>query len=166
MPVSDYTPSIEDVGARLFSRTKTKGGQEAGTFNPSTAEERDKTRPTAEQVMALISENVDTIAGEFGADIPDAPGDDPARFRKGVKSLVTLAVAMDVELNFYAEQVATGRSPYRDMKTLFDSRHKALLGAIFPGDGDGGPGGPQTEGEGYASYGGFPWNGLGMDQPL
>lgn len=164
MPVSDYTPAVADVAAIIRARTKTAGGAEAGTFNPADAPEQDRTRPTAEGVQSIINSTIGDLTAAFGADIPDAPGDDPALYRTGVRQLAALGAALDVELTYFPEQVATGRSPYAQMKTRYDDRLKRLTGVIFPsssgGDGGGGLGAQVPS----PSAGGFPTTAIGMEQ--
>lgn len=164
MPVSDYTPTVADIGAILRARTKTASGSEAGTFNPANADAGDQTRPNAEQVTSLIEDVVADVQAEFGVDIPDAEGDDPDLYRKSVRRFGALGVAMLVELTYFPEQVATGRSPYAQLKQLYDDRRKRLLGALFPGGDDGGAG-PLAPGEGLPSGGGFPTTAIGMETP-
>lgn len=164
MPVSDYTPTVADVAAILRARTKTVGGEEAGTFNPEGAPQQDRTRPTAEQVTSLINSTLGDVSASFGADIPDAPGDDPALYRTSARKLAALAVALEVELSYFPEQVATGRSPYAQLKALYDDRSKRLLGVIFPGSG-GGDGGGVAAQVPMPSAGGFPTTAIGMEFP-
>lgn len=168
MPVSDYTPQVSDVGAILRARTKTASGSEAGTFNPADAAAGDRTRPTAEEVTSLIEDAVSDVQSEFGVVIPDAPitdeNDDPDLYRKSVQRFAALGTALLVELTYFPEQVATGRSPYAQLKQLYDDRRKRLLGVLFPGGDDGGSG-PLAPGEGLPSGGGFPTTAIGMETP-
>lgn len=167
MPVSDYTPTPATVGSWLRSRTKTQGGAEAGAFNPAAWWDDNSgrgTRPTAEQVQLLIDDFFPPFAAVFG-EVPDAPGEDPEAYRKAVARLASLGVALEVELTYWPEQVATNRSPYTQLKALYDERYKgmlAVLGLDRDDDGSIDPGG--IEG-GFPSYGGFPLTGIGMEFP-
>lgn len=166
MPVDDFTPTVADVGAILRARTRTAAGSLAGTFNPEAAAEGEQTTPTAEQVESLIEDVISDVQAEFGTDIPDAPvdehNDDPDLYRKAVRRLAALGTALQVELTYWPEQVATGRSPYAQLKTLYDERRKRLLGILFPGAEDGGG---TVSGALDASGGGFPTTAIGMEFP-
>lgn len=163
MPVSDYTPTVDAVAAYLRARTKTLGGQEAGTFAPAASAEDEKTRPSFEQVTEAIGTSVGEIAGAFGSDIPDAPGSDIGAYRSAAQSLAALGAALIVELSYFPEQIPTGRSPYIQLKDLYDSRFENLKDTLFPDPDDGGS--PPLEGEGFPSYGGFPCTAIGMEHP-
>lgn len=63
MPVSDYTPGLDDVGAIDIARTRNANGAETGTFSPDT-------RPTDTQVTKLIGQALDDIRPALGEDIP------------------------------------------------------------------------------------------------
>lgn len=169
MPVSDFTPTVAAVGSVLRARTKTQGGAEAGTFNPAAAWEDgsgDGTRPTQEQVTELISDAMVDIVGAFGSDVPDAPGDDPDAYRTAVARLAAVGVALEVELGYFPEQVATGRSPYAQLKELYDGRFKRLVGLISEAKGgDASDDSPANVGSGLPSWGGFPETGIGMEHP-
>lgn len=167
MPVSDYTPEVADVAAFLRARTKTNGGSEAGTFTPADAAEGSRTRPSEEQVTSLIGEVAPDIVGSFPSDIPDAPGDDPELYRKAVARLWALGTALAVELTYFPEQVSTNRSPYAQLKALYDERFKRLSGLIARATGSGDPDGAGGEPGGslLPSGGGFPETAIGMEHP-
>lgn len=162
MPVTDYKPSVATVGAWLRARTKTKGGAEAGTFNPAASADQDKTRPTSEEVQLLIDDQFPTFSAVFGL-IPDSPDpDNPDAYRQAVAKLAALGVALEVELTYFPEQVATRRSPYPELKELYDQRFGEMTSLL----------GVQTDtgdvvpaGAGYPSYGGFPDTAIGMEFP-
>lgn len=160
MPTSDFTPTVDMVGAILRARTKTAGGSEVGTFNS-------ETRPTDVEVQDLAQTAVADLMDAVGPDIADAPGDDPDAYRNGAKRLAALGTAMLVELTYWPEQVATGRSPYAQLKTLYDDRLKRLVGLLFPGSGDAGSGGAGAGpgAEALPSGGGFPTTAIGMEFP-
>lgn len=106
MPVSDYTPDPNDVAVLLRSRTGDSGGNEAGIFT-------DSTTPTRAQVESQIKDVVDEVYPKFGQDIPDALGSEKDALRRTAKRAVVLGAAALVEISFFPEQVATGRSPYK-----------------------------------------------------
>lgn len=157
MPVSEYTPTVEEVAALLRARTKTRGGSEAGTFNPEAATDAEKTRPTEEQVDKLRDLALDKVSGVIGADID-------ADFHSMAKQTTALRTAMLIELSYFPEQVATQRSPYVQLKEMFDDCWSDLLSLM--GIGQDSDGDPVALGAGYPSYGGFPLTALGMEQPL
>lgn len=156
MPVSDYTPVLEAVAAHIPTRTRTEGGNEAGTFNPAAADEEDRTRPTAEQATAAITNALGTISGTIGIDIPEENFEAAA-------SVAALRAAMLIELRYWPEQVATGRSPYAQLKELYDEQWKDLLSSMGIASDDGGGAVPATAG--YPSGGGFPETAIGMEHP-
>jgi hypothetical protein len=115
-------------------------------------------------VTLLIDDQFPTFSAVFGV-VPDAPGDNPDAYRQAVAKLAALGVALEVELTYFPEQVATGRSPYEQLKALYDERFKQMLSLLGLDTDDSGtldPGG--LEG-GYPSYGGFPTTAIGMEHP-
>lgn len=166
MPVSDYTPDVAEVGAILRSRTITKARGEAGTFNPASVEEAARTRPTAEQVETLIQESMDAITPIFGTDIPNGPNpEDPHVYRRGARRLAALGTALLIELGYFSEQVATGRSPYEQLLALYTTRSSNLMAVLgIDKDDSGTPDAGGVEG-GYPSGGGFPTTAIGMEHP-
>lgn len=108
MPVDDYTPEVQDVADHLSARTRDKNGAEAGTFNSDT-------RPTDEQVERLITKAAGTVSLRIGDDIP-------AALFEEAQDVVALRAAMLVELDFYPEQVSSDRSPYAELKELYDEQ--------------------------------------------
>ena len=105
MPVSDYTPSVQEVADQIVSRTKDKYGAEIGTFNLDT-------RPTDTQVNRLITEHIGDVANVLGSEIP-------TELREDAKIVVAERVAMAIELDFFPEQVNSNRSPYKQLKEQF-----------------------------------------------
>lgn len=102
----DWVPNVSDVGAQLRSRTKDRNGNELGTFTS-------ETRPTDTQVAVLARSATGRVEDAVGMTIP-AGMEDRAR------DVAALGTALLVELAYYPEQVATGRSPYTELKTLYD----------------------------------------------
>lgn len=164
MPVSDYTPTVDQVAAFIRARTKTQGGKEAGTFNPAAAWEDgsgDGTRPTTEQVDEVIGNTLPKLVGVLGVDIPDAPGDDPDIYRDAAQRVAALRAAAFIELTYWPEQVNAGRSTYPQLKELLDEEWEQLLTDLGIGTDAGG--GAVTADAGYPSYGGFPETAIGME---
>ena len=116
MPTSDYAPSVDDIGALLRARTKDNTGTEVGTFNANT-------RPTDAQVSSEIQGGLDDVAMVVGTDIPQATF-------AYAREVAKIATALRVELGYFPEQVNTGRSPYPQLKQMFDDKIKMLLTAV------------------------------------
>lgn len=116
---ADWAPTTKEVGARLRARLTTQYGGELEDFD-------DTTRPTGDQVEDLILQEVDTLGDVIGFNL------DP-RFWPAARRLVVIGTAMAVELGYYPEQVATGRSPYDRLKELYDDRLAALKTAVENG---------------------------------
>jgi hypothetical protein len=129
VPISDYTPSLADVGALLRDRTVDAGGNEVGTFTPTT-------RPTDVQAQILINQSANDAYLLFGEDIPDAPGNpasptyDPNALRNAAKSAVEFHAAALIELSHFGEQVARGNSPYPQYEASWEAQSKRVQSAI------------------------------------
>lgn len=106
MPVDEYTPTVENVGALLRARTKSMGDQELGTFT-------EETRPTDSQVSELIRQATGRISLLVGDDVPVA-------LQQEVKDAAVLGTALLIELSYFPEQVASGTSAYDEYKELYD----------------------------------------------
>lgn len=130
MPSTDWAPAVAAVGARLRSRTKDRDGNELGTFT-------DTTRPTGDEVERLIAEEAGNVADVVGDDLD-------IKFWERAAAVTVLGTAAAVELTYFPEQVATGRSPYDQLKTLYTERLGNLKTAVEAGGGD-------TPGEGDAT---------------
>jgi hypothetical protein len=157
VPVSDYTPSVASVAAYIRARTKTRGGAEAGTFNPAAAAETDKTRPTAEGATEEINNALEDVSSIVGEDVA-------VEHRALAKRVVALRGAMLIELSYFTEQVNSGRSSYPQLKELYDEQWENLLTALGISTDAGG--GAVPIGAGYPSSGGFPSTAIGMEQPF
>lgn len=156
MPVSEYTPAATDVAAYLRARTKTRGGKEAGTFNSETVIDSDRTRPTSEQVDVEIGNALGDITAVIGEDIP-------ALYFQPARRVSALRTALLIELTYFPEQVATGRSPYAQLKELYDEAWENLLTGMGISVDQGG--GAVSVDAGFPSYGGFPTTAIGMEHP-
>lgn len=155
MPVSDYTPTVDSLGALLRARTKTKGGAEAGTFNPeASVGTSEETRPTAEGVEEQIATALGDISGIIGVDLE-------AKYVEPARRVAALRAALLIELSYWPEQVNSDRSPYDQLKVLYDEAWANLLASMGISLDD--DGGPATVDAGYPSYGGFPSTGIGME---
>lgn len=132
-----WTPTVAAVGALLRARTKTTDGVEAGTFTEAT-------RPTATQVAELIETAVSDVIGaveEHSVVISDGTTIIEEYAYSAAEGSAVVKAAMLIELSYFPEQVATGRSPYDQLKDLYEQRlmHlRRLLGAAGDGSGSGG----------------------------
>lgn len=148
MPTSDYTPSVDEVASIMKARTKTAFGAEAGTFT-------DTTPVTADRVSELIREATDEVAPVFGPDIPDGPDpDDPDTLRRGVKRVVQLLAAANVELDMWPEQAQQQGSAYRLYLERATAIRKTLIEAVS--EAGGGGAGESVAGSDPAAQGSFP----------
>lgn len=116
MPTSDWPVTVAAVGSILRARTRDTQGNELGTFTPDT-------RPTDAQVTSLISNAVGDLASAVGPDLPESLWAQAA-------VVATYKTAMLVELSYFPEQVATGRSPYEQLQGLYRDALKSLSIAV------------------------------------
>jgi len=131
MPTSDWPVGVAAVGSILRARTRDTQGNEVGTFTPDT-------RPTEDQVASLINTAVGDLASSVGADLPETLWAQAA-------VVASYKGAMLVELSYFPEQVATGRSPYEQLRALYLEALAALklgLSSSAPGSAPGDPDAP------------------------
>lgn len=122
MPTADWLPPVAAVGAVLRSRTKDDEGVEMGTFTPDT-------RPTGDQTSELIDQAQADVAAEVG-DVPEV-------LWPAARRVTALGAALQVELTYFPEQVATGRSPYEQLRDQYRdalTRLTAQVGEVNSGD--------------------------------
>jgi hypothetical protein len=122
-------PTIASVAALLRARTKITGGKEQGTFTEST-------RPTANEVDNLIDEALDEVLGKIAVPKEGTPLEGRAR------GAIALYAAILIELSYWPEAVASGKSPLVAYEKLYASRVKALIAESETGkpQGEGGVG--------------------------
>lgn len=130
MPTSDYIPDVASVGALLRARTRDTNGAEVGTFT-------EQTRPTGDQVLSIVRTATTDLASAVGPDLEP-------QWHGAAQQLAVYRAAALIELSFYPEQVATGRSPYAQYLALYESSLAALRTAIEDAGGDV-PGDPGEE---------------------
>lgn len=117
VPVGEMLPEVIDVADLLQSRTRsTVGGALLHTFT-------DKTEPTDERVYRHIDKAYDRVRARTG------PITDPDLIEEA-RQLVTLYAAMMVELTHYSEQINTDKSPYKELKKLYDEGMAALVESL------------------------------------
>lgn len=123
MPSSNWPVGLENVGTLLRTRTTDSQGNQLGTFT-------DDTRPTGAQVSQLITTATGDVASAVGSDLEEALWAQAA-------TVVSYRAAMLVELTFFPEQVALGRSPYEQLRELYTDSLAALVAAaagVAPGE--------------------------------
>ena len=101
-----YLPTLADIGAIMRARTKTVNGDEIGTFN-------DETRPTGEEVNRIILQAANDVTAPIDTDIP------VTAYRWATQAIIYRAAKL-IEISYFPEQIATGRSPYPEYNALFD----------------------------------------------
>jgi len=101
-----YLPTLADIGAIMRARTKTVNGDEIGTFN-------DETRPTGEEVNRIILQAANDVTAPIDTDIP------VAAYRWAQQAIIYRSAKL-IEISYFPEQIATGRSPYPEYNALFD----------------------------------------------
>lgn len=117
LPVeAEYYPTLAQVARHLASRTRDQYGAIRGTFD-------DKTSPKGGLVSSLIPEAAEKVADVVGDVVPD-------EFLDDARNLVALRTAMQVELDFFPDQINTNRSPYQQLSDLFDKESALLAQAI------------------------------------
>jgi len=121
----NYFPTVRNVGSKLMSRTKDQFGNLCGTFTTETT-------PTNDQVESVIEGIITEIADVIGDKVPEELIDD-------AQNVTALRAAMQIELDFFSDQVNTGRSIYPQLKDQYDLALKNLSVAVNEygtGDGD------------------------------
>jgi hypothetical protein len=121
-PGIDEWPTTSDVAAILRSRTQDEFDNEIGEFT-------DSTRPTGDEVEALIAQAASMVLSRTGSlsELPCARADD---VRSSARYLISIQTAMLIELGYFPEQVNTDRSPYEHMRDLFNTNFDELLRAV------------------------------------
>ena len=124
MPSSDYEPTIDEIGARMFARTlDSSTGKRTGTFSATTT-------PSATAVGALIEDALAVVEAAVGQDLDGA-------FLKSAKTCVIWHTAMLIELSYFPESTEEGDSAYKSYEARYEDALKHLKEAINvdrPGD--------------------------------
>lgn len=113
MPDPAWVPTVDQVGSLLRARTKDTNGVEQGTFVDENT--TPGTRPTAQQAQAMISVAAQDVVSELGMTLPDPVADI-------AMNVVALGAAALIELTFFPEQVASGKSPYRELNERYTAQ--------------------------------------------
>lgn len=112
----EWMPTPEEVAPLVRARLKNTGGAEVATFTDSGT-----TRPSRSQVLELIRQAVGDVQARVGTV--------PPILESIAKYIAALGTAMLIELSFFPEQVAQGRSPYDQYEKMYDKRIAALIEA-------------------------------------
>lgn len=112
---AEYAPTVAEVAAYIRARTKDPNGVELGTFTADT-------RPTDAEVTTIIQNAAGKVAARFGDTVAA-----PLAF--AAREVVALRAAMIVELSFFGDQIQAGRSPYTELKDLYEENYQQLLDA-------------------------------------
>lgn len=131
---TNYTPGLGDVGALIHSRTVDGNSNELGTFTAATT-------PTADQVARLINKATGHVTDRIGSSIP------PSLWTSAAE-VIAIRAAMLVELSYFANQISADRSPYGELKKLYDEGLAALVAAWKALGPDGEPGTADDVGQG------------------
>lgn len=115
MPQFDWEPTPKDVGSVLRARTVDDDGNELGTFN-------DNTRPTGDGVQDLIETQCSIIDADSG--------EVPERLFVTARRVAALGTACLVELTYFPNEVASGRSPYEHLNLRYLADLKRLIEGI------------------------------------
>lgn len=108
--VRDWRPLVSDVGELIRTRTIDTSSNELGTFTEAT-------RPTYEQASRIVDQAVDKLEAKFGPVMK-------AELEGAARTVVALRAAMLIELSFFGEQIAAGRSPYPQLYVLYEEALK------------------------------------------
>lgn len=109
-----WLPTVAEVALHVRARTRTRGGQQVGTFTVDTI-------PTDLEVRNLIVQAAERIFGRLG--------NVPANLTATASSAAAVLAAMLIELSYFPEQINSDRSSYRELKKLFDEDMKTLIEA-------------------------------------
>jgi hypothetical protein len=106
-------PTVDQVAALLRARTQDQHDDEIGTFTSDT-------RPTDEQVEALIVQASSVVYGTTGS-LDDLQCSNAEDIQTQSAHWIALFAAMLVELSYFPEQVDSDRSAFQYYKELWDA---------------------------------------------
>lgn len=112
MPISEWTPTTADIAALLRARTRDASGAELCEFSADT-------RPTKEQVASVVQRAAEEISGRIGDEVPAS--------KHGLaRSAVAYLAAYLIEISYYPEQAAEGRSPADHLERKYREAVQAI----------------------------------------
>lgn len=109
-----WLPATTDVGAILRARTVDDNGNELGDFTVAT-------RPTGTEVTNLILQASRDVEALLGSATQSQQVQDMG------KHLIALKTAMLIEISYFPEQVGSGKSPYEQLKDMYNDELKRTL---------------------------------------
>jgi hypothetical protein len=121
----EWRPAVQEVASWIRTRTMNNNQQYEGTFT----EETQPTDEQAETIISLATAHVASRVGEVGELCSDY-------LTSQARNLSSLYAALVIELSYFPEQVGTNRSPYDNLKELFDSGIKELREGVKENCGD------------------------------
>lgn len=116
-PAEEWEPSVEQVAALVWARTKAMGGKQLGTFTDATRPDR----ATAEQ---LIQQATQITSGNFTA----SPC--TGNLRESARAHAALYASMLIEASFYPEQTESSGSSFQARLKLWERSVEKLAGLI------------------------------------
>ena len=108
-------PTVDQVAELLRARTNVMGS-ERGTFDADT-------RPTADQVGALITTAAQDVVAHVSSEVP-------AEYAPEATRLTALRAAALIEASFFPDQLDTDRSAHRQYTAMYLSGVQALAATI------------------------------------
>lgn len=111
-----WSPSVLQVARKILSRTRDQYGNMVGTFSNITT-------PTDTQVAAIVGDVQTEIADVVGDDLPEPLWND-------AQNVVALRAAMQIETDFYSEQMASNRSAYPMLEKQYADALAKLQNAV------------------------------------
>lgn len=108
--------TTQEVAGYIPTRPKLPGGVVLVDFTEDTI-------PSQEQIEAKIVGATEYVYARTGV-ITDPD------LQANAESLIGILAAMFTELGFYPEQVNNDKSPYKELKKLFDEGYAALIEAL------------------------------------
>ena len=117
MAADPLRPTLEQVGALMFARTRDSEGVEQGSFTADT-------RPTASQANAIIDMAVDAVRAVVGS-VPE-----DSRCAQSAYMVAALGAARMIEKSLFPEQVNTPRSPYESYRVEYEEALTGLAGCL------------------------------------
>lgn len=115
-PIAPWAPDVAAVARHISSRTRDEFGNVIGTFSSATM-------PKDYQVLDIINDAVRFLQDKVGDDLPEALWDNAAR-------VAAIRAAMQIELDFFSDQVNTGRSIYPQLEEMLKQETVDLASSI------------------------------------
>jgi hypothetical protein len=157
MAEATFSPTVEEVAALIWARTKIPGGGMAGTFT-------EQTRPTKAEAESIIAQAVDHVAAAIGGE----PCNE--QLIQSATAAASMLAAILIEASYWPEQAEARGSTAARLESLYDKRMKSLAAAVSEECGGQGTGGGEDGGgnAGAVAAGGFSdgYPLIGRDYPI